>query len=166
MPGADALSGLESLARSTTEWWVPFLVLWLLVSVRVAGFVLAVPMLTAGLSVRLRLAFVLILAIAITPALATRGVGVEFSGDGWDTAIAAGRELLLGGLIGSIVQLVIVGVQSAGELIAMVSGIGLGQTADPASEPFTGMLPKLVAMLMFAFLLTSGGHRLFLDALL
>ncbi|MEM6469112.1 MAG: flagellar biosynthetic protein FliR [Planctomycetota bacterium] len=161
------MNQIPEFLLTNSTWWLPFVVSFAWIALRILGFFLALPTLMSGMDLRMKVGLVFVIACSITPSVvSSQPAGLASTVDWIDFMIAAGRELLLGSLLGSVVQLMIVAMRSAGELISIVSGIGLGQTADPATGESTNAISRLVVLLMLALFLLSGGHRLFLDAML
>ena len=82
-----------------------------------------------------------------------------------DLAIAIAREGLIGLLIGATVQLVVTGLQLAGEAITSTSGMQLGDAVDPTTSSAMPSMARLVGLLVTAVMLAIGGHRLVLGIL-
>jgi len=68
-------------------------------------------------------------------------------------------------LIGATTQMVITGVQLAGEAITSTGGMQLGDSVDPTTQASMPALARLVGMLVTAVMLISGGHRIILGLL-
>lgn len=83
-----------------------------------------------------------------------------------ELAIVMGREAMVGALIGLVVQLLVTGLQLAGELISSTGGMQLGAAVDPQTQTPMPVLGTIVGMLVTAVFITLGGHRLMMDALL
>ncbi|MEO1614440.1 MAG: flagellar biosynthetic protein FliR [Planctomycetota bacterium] len=160
-------SGYEQLVQGANAWWLSIVITFGWIMMRVIGFIFTMPMLTGGVPVRMRVGLAILIAFAVTPAV-FGGIVVDTSlpADWIDIGISAAKELILGALIGTTVQLIFVGIQSAGELVAVTSGMGMGQTADPSTGQSTSVFARMVALLTFALLLMSGSHRLMLEATL
>jgi flagellar biosynthetic protein FliR len=69
-------------------------------------------------------------------------------------------------VIGATAQLIAIGIGLAGDVIAGATGLQLAQAADPSSGQMVPQLSRLITLLVTALMLSLGGHRLVLDALL
>lgn len=137
-----------------------------LVAARMTGFVLAMPSALALVSWRIRLALVVTTTAILLPNLPSIAVAsvhtpVQLA---VDTLIGVGRELVLGMIIGGVVQLLISGVQLAGELITNVAGLPIDH-AHVSGESMPA-LSRLIGLLVTAVLFAAGGHRYLMAALI
>jgi flagellar biosynthetic protein FliR len=82
-----------------------------------------------------------------------------------DLSIAIAREAMVGMLIGATVQIVITGIQLAGEAITSTGGMQLGDAMDETTKSNMPVLARMVGMLVTAVMLLSGGHRVILSLL-
>lgn len=155
----------EALA---TEWLLGKAILLTLVACRVGGLVFAIDGLLVGVPVRMRVALVVIIAGVLLPnvRLETLVGSSGSSAAAWTVAFAAGREWVFGMIIGATVQLLITGIQLAGELIASSTGMQLAQVADPSTGQPVPQWSRLFGLLVTALLFAAGGHRMLIDALL
>jgi flagellar biosynthetic protein FliR len=163
----NTLSGWtpESIA---SEWLVGKALVLMMVMFRVGGMVFAAGALLSGVPLRIRASLVLLIAVVLLPNV---DVGLFFTSadrrpDALAIALAAGRECVFGMIIGGTVQLLITGVQLAGELIASSTGMQLAQVADPSTGQPVPEWSRLFGMLVTALLFAAGGHRLLIDGLL
>ncbi|TWT98332.1 flagellar biosynthetic protein FliR [Stieleria varia] len=149
------------------------LLIALLVFSRIGGMVLAMPGITTHVSWRLRIVITLSITAVLVPGLVdteSASVAGLLGESSWtmlivNMAAAAGRELILGMIIGGVVQLLVSGVQLAGEMIATVSGIPLGGI-EGSGEQGTPALSRLIGLLAVAVMMLAGGHRALVSALL
>jgi flagellar biosynthetic protein FliR len=83
-----------------------------------------------------------------------------------ELAFALVREALIGLLIGLVIQLLIAGMQTVGELANTAGGLQLGDAYDSTTRSSVPVMSRMISMLAVALLLSTGGHRDLLDALL
>jgi len=150
-------------------------VLVVLAGLRWFGMLLTLPMLSPALTLRLRVALSLVLAVVMLPALAgshttvlnlltTRGRigGLQWLvADGLRLLLAGVAELGLGAALGLGVRVVLSGVQAAGELLDQQAGLAFAQVFHPGtSEDGTPLAQVLVLTAVAVFLLLApfGGH--------
>lgn len=154
------------LKQLTSDWIMGQAVLAVLIAARIGGMVFALPMLSFGLPARFRLLLVAAITVVLMPNV-TPASGITLSQATIpDILISAGREAIFGMLIGGVVQLLMTGIQLAGELIAISAGLQMAQSADPSSGESVPEVSRLLGMLITAILFAAGGHRLLVDALL
>ncbi|MCO8120340.1 flagellar biosynthetic protein FliR [Stieleria sp. TO1_6] len=153
-------------AQSTARWILPHLVVAAMVAARLFGLVMAMPMLSNGLPMRMRMlliaAMTSVLVPSVVPVLAIDPTKIPVA----ELLFAGGREFIMGMIIGGVVQLLISGIQLAGELISNASGMQLAQTADPSTGQAVPQLSRLLGLVVTAILFAAGGHRMLIDALL
>ena len=155
---------LETLQSLANDWFSARLLIALLIAARIAGMLVAMPSLSHGLSLRMKALLVAIMTFVLVPNLASVAMPSESSIA--DVAFHAIGELLFGMVIGGVVQLLLTGIQLAGELIAGASGMQLSTMADPTSGESMSQLPRLLGVFVTAIFFALGGHRLLIGALL
>lgn len=143
------------------------LLLVVLVLTRLSTLLMALPAIGIGVPIRVRALLALLLTILTVPVVA------EFNGDQTpqaanliDLAILLAREALIGILIGTTVQMVITGVQTAGEIMSATGGLQLGESLDPATHSPTPTMAQLIGLLVTATMIAIGGHRYVLGSLI
>lgn len=154
------------LGQVTGEWLLHQGIIFVMVAARLTGLIMAMPMLSSGLPMRIRVLLIAAMAIVIVPAVSAATPTDATSIPIAEIAFGLGREVVFGMIIGGVVQLLVTGVQLAGELISSVTGMQLAQTADPSTGQSVPHLSRLLGLMVTAILLTVGGHRLLIDALL
>jgi flagellar biosynthesis protein FliR len=141
--------------------------LWVLIAVlaRISpAIAMTPPVNSSGVPVRVRALCILTIAILITPIAAPSATGVP--SDLLHAVIALAGELLLGALLGSVVQLAIACLQLAGQAIGYLAGFDFAVSVDPASNEEMPVLSNLLGLLAMAFWLLLGGHRQLLSCLM
>lgn len=156
----------DFLGQLTADWLLHQGIIFAMVVARLTGLVLALPMLASGLPMRIRMLLIGAIAIVVVPTVSAATPLDSTSLPNAEIAFAFGRELVFGMIIGGVVQLLVTGVQLAGELISSVTGMQLAQTADPSTGQSVPQLSRLLGLMVTAILFTAGGHRMLIDALL
>ncbi|WP_404306256.1 flagellar biosynthetic protein FliR [Neorhodopirellula lusitana] len=149
------------------DWCLAHLVVAVLVLTRLGMVVMAMPAVGAGVPKRVRGLLAITMTLLLLPTLSQRP-GMETLpeiGNLLDLALAIVREGLIGLLIGATVQIVITGIQLAGEAITSTGGMQLGDSIDPTTQGSMPAIAKLVGMLVTSVMLLSGGHRVILSLL-
>lgn len=82
-----------------------------------------------------------------------------------DLTIALAREAIVGLFIGLVIQLLITGMQLAGELISSTAGMQLGAGTDPQTKAPMPILGNLIGMMVTLILMSVGGQHMLIDAL-
>lgn len=139
------------------------LLVFLLVLVRVGGFVALVP--TFGLCAAPKQVRVL-LAIGLALLVAPIYGSAELPSDGAELLVRASREAVLGLVLGGALWLLIGGLQAAGQLIGQISGLSMAQLFDVRSPEGTPLLGRLFELTAIGTFLLSGGQRQVMSALL
>lgn len=129
--------------------------------VRIGAALMAAPLFGGrALSMRIRLAFTLVLTVAIAPALPPMPPLQLFGGE---ALLILGQQLLIGIAIGLLLQILFEAVMMAGELISLAMGLSFAQMADPlrgTPSPVLGAFLNVLAVLSF---LALGGHLALID---
>jgi flagellar biosynthetic protein FliR len=157
---------IDALDQVTGRWILHELVIAGMIIARLGGLVAAMPMLAAGLPMRMRMLLVVAITLVLVPGVSAANPFDAGTLQGADLIVSAGREFVFGMIIGGVVQLLVTGMQLAGELISSVTGMQLAQTADPSTGQAVPQLSRLLGLLVTAILFTAGGHRMLIDALL
>jgi flagellar biosynthetic protein FliR len=144
---------------------LPRLEVFVLALARVGGLFLFAPILGSTMApVRVRVALVFFVTVAMLPILPAQGA--PFADGGGITTVCAGlaRELGIGFVIGLVAQFIFGGAQMAGQLAGMQMGIGLANLFDPQTQAQITALAQwqnLIALLTF---LAIDGHHLLIRA--
>lgn len=106
------------------------------------------------------------LTILIAPACAD-WVPTQFNSASPSTAILlAAKELAMGLILGVGIQILLLGVQVAGQLVSQIGGVSLAAVYDASSGNRIGPVSRLLDFLAMSVFLLLGGHRVVLSALL
>jgi len=149
------------------DWLMTHLVVGVLVLTRLGMLLMAMPAIGAGVPRRVKALLALMMTALLLPTIADRP-GMQDLPDLShlpDLAIAVAREAMIGMLIGGTVQIVITGLQLAGEAITSTGGMNLGDSVDPTTQSSMPALARMVGMLVTAVMLLGGGHRVVLSLL-
>lgn len=149
------------------QWFVDHLVLATLVLTRLSTLLMAMPSVGVGVPKRVRALLAILLTILLLPPVAsqTDAESLPRIENLIELSLAVGREGLIGLLIGSVIQLIVTGLQLAGEAITSTGGMQLGNAVDPTTQSSMPTLARLVGLLVTAVMLAVGGHRLLLQVL-
>lgn len=151
-----------------TQWMVDHLVLGVLVLTRLSTLLMAMPAIGVGVPRRVRAFLAILLTILLVPPVAAHSPADSLPqlSNLVDLSIAVAREGLIGMLIGATIQLIVTGLQLAGEAITSTSGMQLGDAIDPTTASSMPSMARLVGLLVTAVMLGVGGHRVILNVLL
>lgn len=154
---------MEELA----QWFVDHLVLGILVLTRLSTLLMAMPAVGVGVPKRVRALLAILMTLLLLPPVAaqTDAGSLPHVENLIELTLAVGREGLIGLLIGSVIQLIVTGLQLAGEAITSTGGMQLGNAIDPTTQSTMPTLARLVGLLVTAVMLAVGGHRLLLKVL-
>jgi flagellar biosynthetic protein FliR len=146
---------------------VDHLVLGVLVLTRLSTLLMAMPAIGVGVPRRVRAFLAILMTLLLLPPVAaqTPADSLPQITHLVDLAIAVAREGLIGLLIGATIQLLITGLQLAGEAISSTGGMQLGDAVDPTTSSSMPSMARLVGLLVTAVMLGVGGHRLILGVL-
>lgn len=155
---------METLA----QWLVDHLLLGVLVLTRLSTLLMSMPAIGMGVPRRVRALLALLLTLLLVPPIASQTPvdSLPRIDHLVDLSIAIAREALIGLLIGATIQLIVTGLQLAGEAITSTSGMQLGDAVDPTTQSSMPSMARLVGLLVTAVMLAVGGHRLILGVLM
>ena len=123
---------------------------------RIGAMLVAAPLFGAGtVTVRIRLGFALVLAVIVAPLLPMPPAVEPLSLAGLTIAV---QQILIGLMIGFVLQMVFSAVTQAGETIALSMGLGFASMVDPqqgAQVPVVSNYFLIVSTLIF---LALNGH--------
>ncbi|QDS86015.1 flagellar biosynthetic protein FliR [Rosistilla ulvae] len=139
------------------------LLLFMLVLTRLSLMLMGMPGIGAGVPRRVKAFLVLALTAMLLPLLGDLPVPPVNSIT--DLTIAIGREAIVGLFIGLVVQLLITGIQLAGELISSTAGMQLGAGTDPQTKAAMPILGNMIGMMVTVILMSVGGQHMMFDAL-
>lgn len=149
------------------DWLTEHIVVALLVLTRLTTMMAAMPAIGEGVPRRVKVMLAVTITALLLPTIAERPA-IQHLPDfdhAIDLGIAIVREAMVGMLIGATVQIVITGIQLAGEAITSTSGMQLGESLDETTQTSMPVLARMVGMLVTAVMLLSGGHRVMLSLL-
>ncbi len=113
--------------------------------------------------VRLRLALALIISLSVGTLIADRLPSVP--DQAWMLAKLVGGEVLVGLMFGSIARLMMSALSTAGQMIAMQSGLAFAQTFDPSQGRQGAIFATFLNLLAVVLVFVTGLHHLFLSGL-
>ena len=140
------------------------LILFLLVLTRLGAMMMAMPGVGEGVPMKIRALVAIALSILVVPIVE---LPASLRIDNLlEMVIAVVREGAIGLLIGAVVRLLVTGLQMAGELATNGGGLQLGESLDPDTRSSVSTVSRLIGLLTAVVLITMGGHRMMIDALL
>ncbi len=153
--------------QSLVQWSIDHLVLGILVLTRLSTLLMSLPAIGTGVPKRIRAMLAIAMTLLLLPPVAAN-LGHESLPrieNLIELTIAIAKEGLIGLLIGSTIQLIITGLQLAGETITGTGGMQLGDAVDPTTRSSMPTLARLIGLLVTAVMLCVGGHRMILGIL-
>ncbi len=143
------------------------LLMVILVMTRLSTLLMTMPAIGAGVPKRIRAMLAVLLTFLIAPTvIAIDPDYIPKAVSNIDLAIMLGREGLIGLLIGSVVQILITGLQTAGEIMTGTGGMQLGDAIDPTTSASMPTLAQLIGLMVTAIMIAAGGHRLLMGSLI
>ena len=157
------------MIESMSQWIAEHFVLGLLVFARLAALLIAMPTLCGAIPHKIRVLMALVITAMLVPTIAANNAGTPESSIFESThlltlVIALGREVVIGMLIGTTIQLIITGIQLGAEVTSS-SGAFQATTSDASGESMPS-LAKFVGLMVVAIMFAAGGHRMVINSLL
>ncbi len=112
---------------------------------------------------RIRLAFAFLMALLITPIVASNVGGPPGTVGEMGGAII--KEVLVGLMIGTILRVLTAALNVAGEIIAIQTTLSFAQTVDPAQGMNGNAISSFLGLLGLMIIMTTDLHHLFLGAI-
>ena len=143
----------------------------LLVFARLLGITILLPAIAGRqISLLVRAAICICLTLVVAPAchdMVPESVSSLSSSDDVGTALAlVGCEFVTGMILSLGVQILLIGVQVAGQLVSQMSGMALGSVYDSSSGRTGNPVVRFLDLIAMAVFLLIGGHRMVISALL
>jgi len=136
----------------------------MLVLLRVSSMVLFLPVLGHQLvPTQIKVGLIAILAIIIYPVV--RGTLPELSFAPVPLALMAGKELLIGGMIALLAQLMFASIQMAGQVMSYQMGMAIANVFDPASSAQIAIVGQIAVVLAMLLWVAVGAHHAVILAL-
>ncbi|MGB0663623.1 MAG: flagellar biosynthetic protein FliR [Pontibacterium sp.] len=142
------------------EQWV---VSFLLPLFRVASFFMVVPMIGSQLvPMRIRLGVAIIVAILIAPLVP---VTVNFEALSLQMVTVIVEQILIGTLMGFVIQVLFQVFVLGAQIIAMQMGLGFASMSDPANGVSVAMLGQFYLMMVMLLFLAMDGHLVMIEVM-
>lgn len=146
------------------------LCLGLLVVTRIGALLAAMTSLKAVLPRRIQVIMAISIAVLLVPAVAANSnevLSIPTDAAGWTgLGIAIAHEALIGMLIGTTIQLIVVGIQLGAEVTSISGGLQVSSTPDADTGQNMPSLAKFAGLMVVAVMFAGGGHRMILNVLL
>lgn len=141
------------------------LVIFALVLSRVAGIVVTAPIYGGPeIPAQIRILLAICLALLVTPGQLAR---VPETPDTLaELGLVMAGESLIGIILGLGVLVLLSGMQMAGQIIAQMSGMSIGEVFNPQLDTNMPLFSQLLYYFALAIFALGGGHRLVMGALL
>ena len=130
---------------------------------RISACLIATPILSSvSVNTRLRVSLAMVLTILIYPLHDWPIVDV-LSGEGLVLFL---EQVVIGVMMGLILQIVFAAVSAAGEFISLSMGLGFAMMADPNSGVQTPVISQFLVILATLVFVSIGGHLILIELLL
>jgi len=131
---------------------------------RIAGFVVTAPVIGSNIiPLRIRAAFIMVLAAMIFPVVENQAPGdLSLSA----VLVSGLAEFMIGAAIGLALMIMMLGAQVAGTMVGQQAGLALSQVANPLDNIQTTSIAQVYTVVLTIVFLTIGGHRAAVSALL
>jgi flagellar biosynthetic protein FliR len=130
---------------------------------RVAALVMTAPVISArSVPVRIRLGLSVAITIVLMPTISHVPVVDAFSG----TAIVIiAQQLMIGIVMGTVLQFVMAAVITGGQVVAMQMGLGFSVMVDPQNGAQTPILSQFYVIMVVLIYLAINGHLVLFEVL-
>lgn len=146
----------QTLIRGASQFIWPF--------ARIGGFIITVPVFSSALiPSRIRLIFLAAMSWACSSFVPPELSFLNFTGE---YIVYVAYEVLLGMLMGFVLQLAFQVFVIGGQIISMQAGLGFAVMVDPASKASVPLVGQLYLMMVTLLFLALNGHLILLDTLM
>ncbi|HWE02897.1 MAG TPA: flagellar biosynthetic protein FliR [Tepidisphaeraceae bacterium] len=143
------------------EHALQFVPVFVLVVFRLGGMALYAPLFgSAKIPKRVRVMLVLVLALGMTPVVRRP---VVLPDTPWALAMGIAGEIIFGLAMGTVMSMVFIACQWAGEIIGQQMGFNLSEVFDPTFGAQGSIIGDAYFMLTLVVFLLVGGHRAMLQ---
>ncbi len=130
---------------------------------RIGAMFTAAPIIGArSVPVRVRLIFAIAVSLVIVPVLPPMPAVEPFS---WAGLVIILQQILIGVVMGFIVQLIFAAIITGGQMIAMQMGLGFASMVDPQNGTQVPVLSQLYLMMTTLLFLGMNGHLVLIELL-
>jgi flagellar biosynthetic protein FliR len=137
---------------------------FLLVMVRISGFVVAAPVLgSRNFPIVAKVCFTALVAAILTPSI--QSLGQTLPSEPAALAVLGLGELTIGLMLGFVMTLVFAAIQVGGQIMDMQSGFSMINVFNPAMETQVPVFGFFLFILAILFLLVTNGHHVMIRAL-
>lgn len=137
---------------------------FLLVMVRISGFVVSAPVLgSRNFPIVAKIGFTALLAAILTPSILA--LGQTLPDDPVAMAVLATGELMIGLMLGFVMTIVFAAIQVGGQIMDMQSGFSMINVFNPAMETQVPVFGFFLFILAVLFLLATNTHHIMIRAL-
>lgn len=144
--------------------YVQPLMAFMLILCRLGGLFQLAPLLgSRTIPVRIRAFLALALSVILTPLFLERVPAFEHWGQ---FGLLAGREFILGLILGFSTQVMFAGIQLAGQIVGQMSGMQMADLFDPNFDQSISVFARLFDLTTTAVFLLIGGHRQLMGVLM
>ena len=137
-----------------------------LILLRMSSFVVSAAIFnSASISVPLKILFSLVLTLVMFGPIATNDVLVSVKESQNDILLLAGREVLIGLVLGFVTRLFFFAVSMAGEIVSISMGLGQAQLYNPMSGGMGNAMEQFYIVISTLVFLAFNGHHLMIMGL-
>lgn len=115
------------------------------------------PLRGSNVPMRIRALIALMLAVAVTPLVSESAAALPSSL--LMIGIQIAKEVLLGILFGTAIQVVLTGLQFGGQIMSSLASMDIAEAADPSNDETTAVVNQMLSWIAMALFLALGGHR-------
>ena len=137
---------------------------FLLVMVRISGFVVSAPVFgSRNFPIVAKICFTALVAAILTPSI--QSLGQTLPSEPVALAVLGVGELMIGLMLGFVMTLVFAAIQVGGQIMDMQSGFSMINVFNPAMETQVPVFGFFLFILAVLFLLVTNGHHVMIRAL-
>ncbi len=137
---------------------------FILLLVRVSGFILAAPIIGSGaIPTQTKIGLSFLISLTLFPIM--QNVFPPIPPDVYLFGILIIKETMIGILVGLVGLMVFSGIQLSGQIFGMQMGFGIVNVIDPLSHEQISLLGQFLFMFSAIIFLAINGHHLFIEAI-
>ena len=142
------------------------ILIFALILLRMSAFVVSAAIFnTQSISIPLKILISLVFTIVVYKNVATNEALVRMSESQADLLLLAGREVVIGLMLGFITRLFFFAISMAGELISISMGLGQAQMFNPMLGSMSNSMEQFYSVIATLVFLSLNGHHLMIIGL-
>ncbi len=142
------------------------ILMFALILIRMSTFIISAAIFsTSNIPVHLKILTSVVFTIVVFQSVATNSALVRLSESQGDLLMLAGREVLVGIVLGFVTRLFFFAVSMAGEIVSVSTGLGQAQMFNPIMGSMSNAMEQFYSIIATLIFLSMNGHHMMITGL-